>query len=48
MLALWGIQSASKLPLLHGPLGVVAPDSVLYMRQIELFNYSAVSKQMTC
>ena len=38
MLELWGIQSPPLLPLLLGPLwiGVVAPDRVLSMGQIEL------------
>ncbi len=38
MLGLWGIPSSPSLPLLPGPLlpGVVAPDSALSMRQIEL------------
>ena len=38
MLELWGMQSTSSLPYLLGPLwpGVVAPDRVLSMGQIEL------------
>ena len=38
MLELWEMQSNSSLPLLLGPLepGVVAPDRVLSMGQIEL------------
>ena len=38
MLELWGMQSTSLLPLLPGPLwpGVMAPDRVLSMGQIEL------------
>ena len=38
MLELWGIQSTLLLPLLPGPLwpGVVAPDRILSMGQIEL------------
>ena len=38
MLELWGMQSTSLLPSLPGPLwpGVVAPDRVLSMGQIEL------------
>ena len=38
MLELWGMQSISSLPSLPGPLwpGVVAPDRVLSMGQIEL------------
>ena len=37
------------LPLLPSPLwpGVVAPDSVLSMGQIELFDIQTVYKQMT-
>ena len=40
MLELWEIQSTPSLPLLPGPLwpGVVAPDRILSMGQIEL-NY---------
>ena len=39
MLELWGMQSTSALPSLRGPLwpGVVAPEWVLPMDQIELF-----------
>ena len=38
MLELWGMLSAPSLPLLPGPLwpGVVAPDMILSMGQIEL------------
>ena len=38
MLELWGMQSTLSLPSLPGPLwpGVVAPDRVLSMGQIEL------------
>ena len=38
MLKLWGMQSAPSLLLLSGPLwpGMVAPDKVLSMDQIEL------------
>ena len=38
------MQSTSLLPSLHGPLwpGVVAPDRVLSMSQIELFDISTV------
>ena len=38
-LELWGMQSTPSLPPLLGPLraGVVAPDSVLSIVQIELF-----------
>ena len=37
---LWGMWSTSSLPLLSGPfwLGVVAPDWVLSMGRIELFD----------
>ena len=40
MLELWGMQSTPSLPSLPGTLwpGVVAPDSVLSMGQIELFD----------
>ena len=40
MLELWGMQSTPSLLLLPVPLwpGVVAPDKVLSMRQIELFD----------
>ena len=40
MLELWGMQSTPSLPLLPGPLwfGVVAPDRVLSIGQIELFD----------
>ena len=38
MLELWGMRSTPLLPSLPGPLqpGVVAPDKVLWMGQIEL------------
>ena len=38
MLELWGMWSTPSLPLLPGSLwpGVVAPDRVLFMGQIEL------------
>ena len=38
MLELWGMRSTSSLPSLPGPFwpGVVAPDRVLSMDQIEL------------
>ena len=41
MLELWGIQSTLLWPSLPGPLwpGVVAPDSVLSLGQIELLDY---------
>ena len=40
MLELWEMQSTPSLPLLPGPPwpGVVAPDRVLFMDQIELFD----------
>ena len=39
MLELWGMRSTPSLPSLLGPLwhGVVAPDRVLYMSKIKLF-----------
>ena len=39
MLELWGIQSTSSFSLLSGPLlpGMVTPDKVLSMSQIELY-----------
>ena len=39
ILELWGMWNIPSLPLLPGPLclGVVAPDRVLSMGQIELF-----------
>ena len=40
MLELWGMQSNLSLPLLLGPLWPkVAPNSVLYMGQIEVFDF---------
>ena len=41
VLELWGIWSTPSLPLLPGPLwlGIVAPDRVLSMGQIELTAY---------
>ena len=41
MLELWGMQNTPSLPLLPGSLrpGVVAPDRVLSMGQIELTAY---------
>ena len=49
MLELWGMQSTSLLLLLPGPLrpGMVAPERVLSMGQIELFDISTECKQMT-
>ena len=45
MLELWGMWSTPSLPSLTGPLwlGVVAPDSVLSMGQIEL-NFALMLK----
>ena len=44
-----GMRSTPSLPLLPDPLrlGVVAPDRVLCMSQIELFDTSSECKQMT-
>ena len=49
MLEFWGMQSTPSLPSLPGPLwpGVVAPDKVLSMGQIELFNIWIECQQMT-
>ncbi len=49
MLELWGMRSTSLLPLLPGPLWprVEAPDRVLSMGQIELFDHLTVCNQMT-
>ena len=38
MLDLWGMLSSTSLPLLPGPLWLVAPDWILSMGQIELFD----------
>ena len=40
VMELWRMRSAPSLPLLPGPLwsGVIAPDRVLAMGQIELFH----------
>ena len=40
MLELWGMQSTPSLPSLPGPLwsGVVAPERIISMGQIELFD----------
>ena len=46
MLELWGMQSISSLPLfpcVHCP-GVIVPDRVLSMGQIELFDHLTVCK----
>ena len=44
MLELWGMQNTLLLLLLPGPLlpGVVAPDRVLSIGQIELFDIKTV------
>ena len=44
---LWGIRSTLSLPLFQSPLwpGMVAPDSVLSMDQIELFDIYLSSVQ---
>ena len=49
MLELWGMQITPSMTSLPGPLwpGVVAPDRVLSMGQIELFDHLTVYKQMT-
>ena len=50
MLELWGMWSISSVASLPGPLlpVVVAPESVLSIGQIELFDILNVCKQMTC
>ena len=49
MLELWGKRSTPPLLSLPGPLlpGMVAPDRVLLMGQIELFDIQTEGKQMT-
>ena len=49
MLELWGMRSTPSLPSLPGPLwsGVEAPDRILSIGQIELFDILTVCKQMT-
>ena len=49
MLEIWEMWSTASLPLLPGPLWprVVAPDRILSMGQIELFDILTVCKQMT-
>ena len=49
MQELWEMRSTFSLPLLPSPLwpGVVVPDKVLSMGQIELFDILTVCKQMT-
>ena len=42
------MQSTPSLPLLPGPLwlGVVAPDSILFMEEIRLFDIQTECKKM--
>ena len=49
MLKLWGMQNTPLVPSLPDPFwpGVVAPDRVLSMGQIELSGIQTVCKQMT-
>ena len=49
MLDLQGMQSTPSLPSFPSPiwLGVVAPDRVLSMGQIQLFEIQTMCKQMT-
>ena len=49
VLDIWGILSTPSLPLLPDPLwpGVVAPESVQSVGQIERFNIQTLCKQMT-
>ena len=49
MLELWGMRSTPSLSSLLGPHypGVVAPDRVLSVGQIELFDIGTEGKQMT-
>ena len=49
-LELWGMESASVLPLLPGPLwlGVVAPVRVPSISQIGLFNHLLNMKLFNC
>ena len=49
-LELWGIGSTPSLPLLPGPLwpGVVSPDRVLSMHQIELWDLNWVQTNDLC
>ena len=44
MLEIWGMRSTPSLPLLQGPLwsGVVAPDKILSIGQIEEFDIQTV------
>ena len=50
MLKLWEMWSIISLPLLPGPLwpGVVAPDRVLSMGQIELFKIELFDHLTVC
>ena len=50
MLELWRMLITSSLPLLPGPHepGAVAPDKVLSMGQIELFDIQVVKKVGNC
>ena len=49
MFEFWGMLSTSSLASLPGPLwpGVVAPDRILSVGQIELFDIQTECKQMT-
>ena len=49
MLGLWGVRSIPLLTFNPGPLwpGVVVPDRVLSVGQLELFDIQTVYKQMT-
>ena len=49
MLELWGMQKTPSMPSFLGPLwlAVLAPDRVLSMGQIELFDIYTEGKQMT-
>ena len=49
MLEIWGMQSTPSLPSFPAPFysGVVAPDRVWSMGQIELFDHLTEFKQMT-
>ena len=50
VLKIWGMRSTPSLPLLSCPLwpGVLAPDWVLPMGQIELCDIETECQQMTC
>ena len=49
MLELWGMRGTPSFPLLSGPVlsEVIAPDRVLSMGQVELFDPLTLCKQMT-